>query len=520
MGGGTEHSSRHEYQNSLMGEIKVKLQPGFQTRVATSPADILIMGGAAGCGKTRSLLMEPVRHIRVPGFTGICFRREYRQIDGPGALWQKSMELYSMLPPHLRPRAVGGDFKYFFPKGPVHAFDHLNNDAATSKYDGPEFTLIEFDELIHFTEYQFRYMLSRNRSTCGVRPYIRCGTNPQGFGWVKDLVKPWIYPDDYHVERLQGAPIPEMSGQLRFVAVYEDRWIIEETPEKVLAKLPQAIRKNASTIKSLAFIGGTLQDNPALLSVDPGYEGALLALPEKDRIRLADGRWIDPTAGQKRLFLDTPIQDMFTNSFVRGTGRRYITADIAFSGDRFVIMVWDGWVVIDVEVYEKTDPEDVVNKIRSTAQRWGVPGRRVAFDSGGLGGYLRGFLRTAFPFYGSARPIDEEQEVKTKQQRLGLGKPIFENLRAQCFYLLKDKVDECGIFFAVNAIHLQRELHAELATVKRAGEDDDGKLQIIPKEEQKQQLKRSPDLADCLSMRVVFDLIPDKDPYQRQIETM
>ncbi|NQT58634.1 MAG: hypothetical protein HQ557_06590 [Bacteroidetes bacterium] len=33
-------------------------------------------------------------------------------------------------------------------------------------------TLIEFDELTHFSDSMFLYMLSRNRTTCSIRPYI------------------------------------------------------------------------------------------------------------------------------------------------------------------------------------------------------------------------------------------------------------------------------------------------------------------------------------------------------------
>lgn len=493
-------------------------QPGFQTNVLACSADVLICGGSAGCGKTRALLMEPIRHVHVPGMTTICFRREYRQIDSPGGLWEKSVELYTKLPRQFFPRIVAGDLKYYFPHGHVMAFDHLNNDMSVSKYDGPEFALIEFDELIHFTEYQFRYMMGRNRSTCGVRPYIRTATNPQGFGWVKDFISWFIYPDDYHIESLQGAPIPERSGVLRFFAAYDDRWIFGDTPDEVLNQLPPSLRIRPEAIRTMTFIGGRLPDNQALMQADPGYEGALLSLPEKDRIRLVDGRWIDPTRGERRLFLDGPIRDMFSNSFVRGTGERFITADIAFSKDRFVIIVWDGWVVVDIEVRNQTDSPAVVAHIENAASRWGVPGRNIAFDSGGLGGFLTGYLATAFPFFGAAAPIDNEN--KTDVQRQGLRRPAFENLRAQCFWLLKDRLEDCSIYFAVRGVHLHDEIYQELAVVKRVGDNDDDKIQIIPKEEMRAVLKRSPDLADTLSMRAVFDLLPNTIRTPRTIRSM
>ena len=498
--------------------VHFRPQPGFQTRVMASHADVAIIGGSAGCGKTRALLLEPVRRINIPGMTTICFRREYRQIDAPGGLWEKSLELYRHLPRQFFPRIVAGNFKYYFPHGPVLAFDHLNNDMAVMKYDGPEFALIEFDELIHFTEYQFRYMMGRNRSTCGVTPYMRAATNPQGFGWVKDFINWFIYPDDYHIESLQGAPIPERSGVLRFFASLEENWIFGNTPDEVLKQLPPSLQRRPESIRTMTFIGGRLADNPALTNIDPKYEGSLLSLPEKDRIRLSDGRWVDPTRGERRLFMDGPIRDMFSNSFVKGTGNRYITADIGFNRDKFVIIVWDGWVVVDVEIYDNTDPSEVLQHIENAAARWGVPGRHIAFDSAGIGGYLRGFLATAFPFYGSSAPI--EPDIKDEIQKHGLRRPAFENLRAQCFYGLKDRVDDCGIYFAVKGVHLHDQVHRELSVIKRAGENDDDKLQIIPKDEIRAILKHSPDLADALSMRYVFDLIPPTVVRRREIRSI
>lgn len=67
---------------------------------------------------------------------------------------------------------------------------------------------IGFDELTHFSEAQFWYMLSRNRSMSGVRPYVRATTNPDADSWVAKLIDWWI--DD-----VSGYPIPERGGVVR-----------------------------------------------------------------------------------------------------------------------------------------------------------------------------------------------------------------------------------------------------------------------------------------------------------------
>jgi hypothetical protein len=50
-------------------------------------------------------------------------------------------------------------------------FSHLQFDSTVYDWQGAQIALICFDELTHFTAHQFFYMVSRNRSTCGVRPY-------------------------------------------------------------------------------------------------------------------------------------------------------------------------------------------------------------------------------------------------------------------------------------------------------------------------------------------------------------
>jgi Terminase large subunit, T4likevirus-type, N-terminal len=66
---------------------------------------------------------------------------------------------------------------------------HLQFETTVYDWQGAQITLICFDELMHFSAHQFFYMVSRNRSTCGVRPYIRA-TPPQPgsmewFEWQK-----------------------------------------------------------------------------------------------------------------------------------------------------------------------------------------------------------------------------------------------------------------------------------------------------------------------------------------------
>src|SRR6516164_8955737 len=70
-------------------------------------------------------------------------------------------------------------------------FSHLQLDATVYRWHGAQIALIGFDELTHFTAHQFYYLLSRNRSTRGSRPYIRATCNPDADSWVADFLAWW-----------------------------------------------------------------------------------------------------------------------------------------------------------------------------------------------------------------------------------------------------------------------------------------------------------------------------------------
>jgi Terminase large subunit, T4likevirus-type, N-terminal len=104
----------------------------------------------------------------------VFFRRTTPQVTNPGGLWDESLNFYPRLGGTPRLRA----HEWHWPRGGKIKFSHLQFDTTVYDWQGAQITLICFDELTHFTAHQFFYMVSRNRSTCGVRPYIRATCNP------------------------------------------------------------------------------------------------------------------------------------------------------------------------------------------------------------------------------------------------------------------------------------------------------------------------------------------------------
>jgi len=255
-----------------------------QAEFHASSADIAIYGGAAGGGKTWSLLVEPLRHISNPGFGAVIFRRTIPEITHEGALWDEAGDIY----PYLGGRPNENDKRYRFPAGSNISFSHMQREQDKEAWKSAQVPLLEFDQLETFTQSQFFYMLSRNRSMCGVKPYVRASANPEP-GWLADFLAWWI--DD------EGWAIPERSGVIRWMVNENDQIHWADTPGELQEKFP------GSLPKSVTFILSTVYDNEILLSKDPAYLANLQALPLVDRQRLLGdarrgGNWkIKPEAG-------------------------------------------------------------------------------------------------------------------------------------------------------------------------------------------------------------------------------
>lgn len=265
----------------------IRPQPGAQENFLKSDADIAIYGGAAGGGKSFALLLEPLRHVILnQGFAAVFFRRNTTQIRNPGGLWDESLKFYGGIP---GAEPVQQPLEWKFSGGGKIKFAHLEHESTVFDWQGAQIPLICFDELTHFTKAQFWYLLSRNRSMCGVRPYIRATCNPDADSWVAELISWWI-------DQTTGLPIPERAGKIRWFVRVGDALIWADTPDELPVQLAPDGQKVPP--KSLTFVPAKLTDNAALMAADPGYYASLMALPFVERERLLGGNWkIRPAAG-------------------------------------------------------------------------------------------------------------------------------------------------------------------------------------------------------------------------------
>lgn len=259
---------------------------GPQERFLETRADIAFYGGSAGAGKSFATILDPLRHVKRKGFGAIVLRREAVRLTGSGSLWEEMSGIYPGTGARGRESPT---LEWRWPTGALLELRHLQHEKDVHAHQGKQYAGIYFDEVCEFSERQFWYMISRLRTTCGVRPYVRGTCNPDPDSFVRRMIDWWIGAD--------GLPIAGRSGVIRwFIRAGDDlRWY--DAPDAARIEFPD---RNPM---SFTFIAASLADNPL---GDPTYRDRLESLPLVERERLLGGNWnIRPAAGlyfQRRHF--------------------------------------------------------------------------------------------------------------------------------------------------------------------------------------------------------------------------
>ena len=351
----------------MESKLQIRPQPGPQEKFLRSKADIAIYGGAAGGGKTFALLFEASYHVGNSNFEAVIFRQQSPQITNAGGLWDTSFEIY----PYLKATPLTTPKRHWrFPSGARITFAHMLYEKEKLNWQGSQIPLLMFDELTHFTRGQFFYMLSRNRSTCGIKPYVRATCNPDPDSWVRPLIDWWI-------DNETGYPIKERSGILRWFYRDGDNLCWADTKKELCEKYNLVTPVQQQLPKSLTFVSSKLEDNQILMQTDPGYLANLMSLPTVEREQLLHGNWnIRPSAGL--YFKRTQIENILSvipddvEMWVRGWDLAASTHgendNAAYTSSVLMGKRRDGRYIIADVTNERLQAADVRKRVKLLAQ--------------------------------------------------------------------------------------------------------------------------------------------------------
>ncbi len=223
-------------------------QPKQSLALEQSAFEILY-GGARGGGKTDTGMAFLLYDKDHPLYRALVIRKNADDLKD----WADRAERF-----FARCGAVrkGTTPEFHFPSGAIIRTGHLKDDNAYMKYQGHEYQKILIEELCQIPQLLNYLMLiaSCRSSVPELKPQVFCTANPDGPGhdWVK--------------ERFD---IPDEPGD-----------------EPVFCKDPVSRRWRV-------FIPARVEDNPALMSADPGYVSFLESLPDGLRQQWREGSWAD-----------------------------------------------------------------------------------------------------------------------------------------------------------------------------------------------------------------------------------
>lgn len=252
-----------------------KPNPGPQTRFLALGCYEALYGGAAGGGKSDALLAGALRHVDKPRYKAIIFRRTYPELER--SIIERSRQIIPAAFPGVKYNEQKHAWR--FPSGALLFFGHLEHEHSVMDHQGAEYQYIGFDELTHFTESQYRYMLSRGRSVDGIPVRIRGATNPGGSGheWVFKRWAPWLDPES----QVKANP----GEVLYFINTPDGERFVEKG----------TLDHEGLPAQGRVFVPALLEDNP---KGDPTYAAKLANLDPVRREQLRNGNWlIKPAKG-------------------------------------------------------------------------------------------------------------------------------------------------------------------------------------------------------------------------------
>lgn len=526
--------------------VKIKPQPGFQEKVALSKADITIIGGAAGCGKSFIMLYLVLMYINYKHFRATYFRRTKEMIRKQGSLWDESTKLY----PYFDAKPLESTLTWKFESGAIVKFEGIEFEDDLINYQGAQLPYQLFDELTQFTRYQFFFLISRNRGRCSPEPghlhapQIFASCNPDPDSWVAPFI-------EWYIDEETGYPIPERVGKIRYFIIVDDVPIWGDSKKELYLENPdffksEEIKKSGlhpfTFIKSFTFIGGTIFDNKKLIAENPQYLASLMAQSEADKDRFLRGNWkvrsddtglynndaiekIFKTEGyyQKNIVVGVTngVQDYFVD---RDYSNNFITCDAAkFGRDLCVIFVWNGFTIVHITVFHKCSVEDMYTEIEILMVKFDVLRKNVGVDQDGIGGNLVKLGK----YYGfmARREVAKDETMKVKEN--------YKTRKDQCYFRSAERVNRgevkciitptnCKIYdpgqskprygtelwWNKKMTPISTLIKKQLRAIRRGEPDFEGgvmRLCTNTKEEQKESLGHSPDFADNFMIREDFE---------------
>ena len=321
-----------------------------------------LFGGAAGGGKSDSLLMDVLEGADVPGYGALVIRRTHAELALKGAIMDRAGEWLRPTAAHWNDQAK----RWTFPSGATLEFGYMDAERDKGRYQGGQWHRIAVDELTQFDEDQYLWLRSRLRRDEGfpIRPHSRAASNPGGRG---------------------------------------HRWVHARYVNPDTAKFP--------------FVPALIVDNPHIDQED--YTQRLMDLDSTTRAQLLDGLWVQDSQGLIYPYTAANLSEFPPD--LNLPGWHYVLAvDLGASEEKpttaFSVLAWnekvEGVWVLQSEKRAGMIPYTIAQRMMELGRLYGGFSKQV-MDEGALGKGYAGEFRQRY-----AIPVEPAE----KQSKLGFRK--------------------------------------------------------------------------------------------------
>lgn len=485
-------------QRKIQGKRIFNLVPqkGFQERVCEADADVIIIGGKKGGGKSWVALYKALSYMFNPDVSMYAFRKYEDDVKrGP---WKASKPVFRGFG---TPKEASFEWAFLDGKGASLKMEHLQDlGKITDRFRGAELAYIDLEELPEHTRENINIVfdfLSVNRNTAGAKSQLCATCNP--VGWSNKLRK-FL---EWYIDPETDTVIPERDGKKRYMFNYgsdiseiawgntwQEVYAHPKAKEKIdLLLLGREDVSPEDMILTLQFIEGDYSDNKILQATDKRYVSRLASRGGGAVVNDMRGIWRDIDSGTSLLSLDD--MDAFFNNTERRDGIMRASADVALTGDFFVIYAFDGHHICDIEAWRGVLSDEVVPFVKNFLKKNGIREDNFTYDSNGLGLWLDGYFKKAEKFNNKSAPTDSRLWNNLKSE---CAEKFVKAVKSHEFSIdssLLDRkfTDKKGYTFT-----LKDRLVDERLALKR--KDDIARFEIIPKSQMKDEIGHSPDFIE------------------------
>lgn len=395
--------------------------PGPQTDAYFCEADELFYGGSAGGGKSS------LEHgLAINEHENTLIIRQFRA----DAKKLAEKELIGKILDGNRDGWNGADLIYK-KNGQIIEYGHCDIESDKERYKGDPHDLICWDEIGDFSETQYKFVNTWNRSaTQGQRCRILATGNPptkaEGL-WVVHHWAAWL--DPLH-------PRPAKPGELRWYVRGPHNTEIEVDGPGAYEVEGEEKLMHAS---SRTFIPARLEDNPDLMD-DGQYEKALDKLDDDMREAYRDGVFKIVLNDQPKQLIPAAwvkeAQDRWTDQPPEGVPMCSIGVDVAQGGKDSNVLAprYDGWYAPLIKIPGRETPlgTDLLGPILAARRN----NAKIILDVGG--GYGSDTYKSLTD---NNIPVKPHKGAEGSHKRSECGLYTFSNLRTEVYYRFKEALN-------------------------------------------------------------------------------